>query len=44
MVGHALERLTLEAGGIPFIENVGNLVCPADFEPCLGRCDAVNER
>ncbi|MEP9367267.1 hydrogenase nickel incorporation protein HypB [Xanthobacter sp. VNH20] len=32
MVGHALERLPLPAGGILFIENVGNLVCPAAFD------------
>jgi hydrogenase nickel incorporation protein HypB len=32
MVGHALERLMPEAGGILFIENVGNLVCPAAFD------------
>jgi hydrogenase nickel incorporation protein HypB len=32
MVGHALERLSLEPGGLLFIENVGNLVCPAAFD------------
>jgi hydrogenase nickel incorporation protein HypB len=32
MVGQALESLTLEEGGILFVENVGNLVCPADFD------------
>ncbi|MEJ0094992.1 MAG: hydrogenase nickel incorporation protein HypB [Methylocella sp.] len=32
MVGHALDRLTLAAGGLLFIENVGNLVCPAAFD------------
>ena len=32
MVGHALERLDPEAGSILFIENVGNLVCPAAFD------------
>jgi len=32
MVGHALDRLPLEAGGLLFIENVGNLVCPAGFD------------
>lgn len=32
MVGHALERLALAPGGILFIENVGNLVCPAAFD------------
>jgi len=30
MVGHAAEKLSLEAG-VLFIENVGNLVCPALF-------------
>ncbi|EAV40217.1 hydrogenase expression/formation protein hypB [Stappia aggregata IAM 12614] len=32
MVGHALERLPLEEGCVLFIENVGNLVCPAAFD------------
>lgn len=32
MVAHALEKLPLEPGGILFIENVGNLVCPAGFD------------
>jgi len=32
MVGHALDRLPLAAGGVLFIENVGNLVCPAGFD------------
>ena len=32
MVGHALDELPLEAGGAVFIENVGNLVCPAAFD------------
>ena len=32
VVGHALEKLTLKADSILFIENVGNLVCPADFD------------
>jgi hydrogenase nickel incorporation protein HypB len=32
MVGHALAQLTLERGGLLFIENVGNLVCPAAFD------------
>lgn len=31
-VGHALEHLPLPEGGVLFIENVGNLVCPADFD------------
>jgi hydrogenase nickel incorporation protein HypB len=32
MVAEALESLTLEEGGVLFVENVGNLVCPADFD------------
>jgi hydrogenase nickel incorporation protein HypB len=32
MVGHALEELNPAAGSILFIENVGNLVCPAAFD------------
>ncbi len=32
MVGHALETLRPEAGSALFIENVGNLVCPAAFD------------
>ena len=32
MVGHALEQLQPAAGGALFIENVGNLVCPAAFD------------
>ena len=32
MVGHALADLTLAPGGLVFIENVGNLVCPAAFD------------
>jgi len=40
MVGHALARLALESGAVLFIENVGNLVCPAGFD--LGeRCKVV---
>ncbi|MGH6934302.1 MAG: hydrogenase nickel incorporation protein HypB [Dongiaceae bacterium] len=31
MVGHALDDLPI-AGGLLFIENVGNLVCPAGFD------------
>jgi hydrogenase nickel incorporation protein HypB len=31
LVGHALEHLDLPAIDVLFIENVGNLVCPADF-------------
>ncbi len=32
MVGHALEHLELEKNSVLFIENVGNLVCPAAFD------------
>ena len=32
MVGHALEHLALPRGAMRFIENVGNLVCPAAFD------------
>jgi hydrogenase nickel incorporation protein HypB len=32
MVGHALNRLPLQSGGLLFIENVGNLICPAAFD------------
>ena len=39
MVGHALETLPIAAGGILFIENVGNLVCPAAFD--LGEAHKV---
>ena len=39
MVGHALDALPLEAGGLLFIENVGNLVCPAAFD--LGEAHKV---
>jgi len=31
MIGKALERLDLDKAGLLVIENVGNLVCPADF-------------
>ena len=39
MVGHALETLQPDDGGILFIENVGNLVCPAAFD--LGEAHKV---
>ncbi len=39
MVGHALERLQPEAESVLFIENVGNLVCPAAFD--LGEAHKV---
>ena len=32
MVGHALDELPLSSAGLLFIENVGNLVCPAAFD------------
>jgi hydrogenase nickel incorporation protein HypB len=39
MVGHALRRLKLKPGAVVFIENVGNLVCPAAFD--LGEASKV---
>jgi len=39
MVGHALESLAPEEGSLLFIENVGNLVCPAGFD--LGEAHKV---
>ncbi len=39
MVGHAVESLAPERGAILFIENVGNLVCPAAFD--LGEAHKV---
>lgn len=32
LVSHAIEKLPLEELDIIFIENVGNLICPADFD------------
>jgi hydrogenase nickel incorporation protein HypB len=32
LVGHAAESLPLAQGGILFIENIGNLVCPSGFD------------
>ncbi|ADP70250.1 hydrogenase accessory protein HypB [Rhodomicrobium vannielii ATCC 17100] len=32
MTGHAADHLALEKGAVLFIENVGNLVCPAMFD------------
>ena len=32
MVGHAFDDLPAQRGGVVFIENVGNLVCPAAFD------------
>lgn len=39
MVGHALESLQPPQGSVLFIENVGNLVCPAAFD--LGEAHKV---
>lgn len=32
MIGHAVEDLDISSRGVLFIENVGNLVCPAEFD------------
>jgi hydrogenase nickel incorporation protein HypB len=39
MVGHAMENLDPEEGSVLFVENVGNLVCPAAFD--LGEAHKV---
>jgi len=39
MVAHALDGLPLSRGGILFIENVGNLVCPVGFD--LGEAQRI---
>ena len=39
MVGHAFERLDMAKNGLLLIENVGNLVCPAEFD--LGEAHKV---
>lgn len=39
MIGHAFDHLKLAAGAVLFIENVGNLVCPAMFD--LGEAHRV---
>ena len=39
MIGHALEKLSFDEQGLLFIENVGNLVCPAGFD--LGEAHKV---
>lgn len=39
MVGHAMEKFSDMKGGMLFIENVGNLVCPAAFD--LGEASKV---
>lgn len=37
MVHHALEKISLEGRDLLFVENVGNLVCPASFDLGEGR-------
>jgi hydrogenase nickel incorporation protein HypB len=32
MIGRALDELDLQGPGLVFIENIGNLICPAGFE------------
>ena len=39
MVGHALQAMPIEPNSVVFIENVGNLVCPAAFD--LGEAHKV---
>ena len=39
MVGHAIEELELKEESVLFIENVGNLVCPANFD--LGEAEKI---
>ena len=39
MVSVAMDHLPLPAGGILFIENVGNLVCPAEYD--LGQAHTI---
>lgn len=39
MVGHAMQQLDLQDDSLLFIENVGNLVCPASFD--LGEAHKV---
>ncbi|MCB1863707.1 MAG: hydrogenase nickel incorporation protein HypB, partial [Gammaproteobacteria bacterium] len=39
MVGHAMEKLDLQDNSVLFVENVGNLVCPAGFD--LGEAHKV---
>ena len=38
-VGHSMEKLAPHSGSLLFIENVGNLVCPAEFD--LGEAHKV---
>lgn len=40
MVGHAMDNFSDLTGGVLFIENVGNLVCPASFD--LGEAAKVS--
>jgi len=39
MIGHALDHLPIQSGSLLFVENVGNLVCPAAFD--LGEAHKV---
>lgn len=39
MVGHACKHLAMQENGFLFIENVGNLICPAGFD--LGEADKI---
>jgi hydrogenase nickel incorporation protein HypB len=39
MVGHAMDKLALKPNSILFVENVGNLVCPAGFD--LGEAETI---
>jgi hydrogenase nickel incorporation protein HypB len=39
MVGHAMDELALKPNSILFVENVGNLVCPAGFD--LGEAETI---
>jgi hydrogenase nickel incorporation protein HypB len=40
-VGHALEQMELAQGSVVFIENVGNLICPALFKLGEHHCVAL---
>lgn len=39
MVGHAMDELAVRPSSILFVENVGNLVCPASFD--LGEAEKI---
>jgi hydrogenase nickel incorporation protein HypB len=39
MVGHAMDEIALKPNSILFVENVGNLVCPAGFD--LGEAETI---